>query len=147
MNISEDSKINDIITSHPETIGVFLKYGLACIGCSVSPFETVKQGGLAHGFDEKTIKSLMKEIKEKTKHLTLTLKAAEKLKQFKKGKSLTLTKKTEGDKTYFDLEFEKTEGFTVKEQGFTITINPKIIREVKGIIIDWVEGKGLVFKR
>jgi len=147
VKISTNSKINDIITAHPETISVFLKYGLACIGCNLSPFETVKQGGEAHGFDEKTIKQLLEELKEKTKHLTLTQKAAEKLKEFKKGSSLTLRKKTENNQTFFDLEFEKTEGFKVKDKGFTITIQPEIIGEVKGMMIDWVEGKGLAFKK
>lgn len=147
MEISENSKISDVLTSHPETLSVFLKYGLACIGCSVSGLETVGQGGLAHGFDEKTIKQLVKELKEKSKHVVLTEKAAEKLREFKKGKNLILTKKTDAGKSFFDLEFGKGEGLKVEDKTFTIIIEPKITGEVKGLIIDWVEGKGMVFKR
>jgi hybrid cluster-associated redox disulfide protein len=147
MKISEKSKISDVLTSHPETLGVFLKYGLACIGCSVSGFETVQQGGLAHGFDENTIKQLVEELKEKSKQVVLTEKAAEKLKEFKKGKNLILRKIQDKEKSFFDLEFGKGEGLKVKDKGFIIIIEAKIIGEVKGMTIDWVEGKGLSFKR
>ncbi len=146
MDFSEDSKISDVIASHPETLGVFLKYGLACVGCSLSPFETVRQGAEAHGFDEKAVKSLIKELKERAKHLTLTETAAERLKKFKKGKKLVLKRINENGKSYFDLEFGDGGDFNVEDKGFTISIEPSIIGEVKGMIIDWIEGKGFVFK-
>ncbi len=147
MEISENSKISDVLTSHPETLSVFLKYGFACTGCSISGLETVKQGCLAHGFDEKTINQLVEELKEKSKHVVLTERAAEKLEKFKKGKSFVLRRIQENGKSFFDLEFGKGGGLKVIDKGFTIIIESNIIGEVKGMMIDWIEGKGLVFKR
>ena len=53
--IKRDMTIEEVVKNHPETIPVFLKYGLHCIGCHVANWETVEQGAMTHGisnFDE-----------------------------------------------------------------------------------------------
>jgi hybrid cluster-associated redox disulfide protein len=49
--ITKDMSIGDVVTKYPETVLVFFKHGLHCIGCHVSPFESVEDGCKAHGID------------------------------------------------------------------------------------------------
>ncbi|MBD3366613.1 MAG: DUF1858 domain-containing protein [Candidatus Eisenbacteria bacterium] len=43
--------IGDVVRKHPETVPVFMKHGLHCIGCAVAAFESIAEGAAAHGID------------------------------------------------------------------------------------------------
>lgn len=49
MSITKDNTIEEIVTKHPETMMVFMKHGLHCVGCHVAAFESIEQGAMAHG--------------------------------------------------------------------------------------------------
>jgi hybrid cluster-associated redox disulfide protein len=49
--ISAEMAIGDVISQYPDTIHVFLKHGLGCVGCAVARFENIRQGAMAHGID------------------------------------------------------------------------------------------------
>lgn len=51
MTITKDIKIEDVVTQYPETMMVFMKHGLHCVGCHVSAFESIEDGAMAHGID------------------------------------------------------------------------------------------------
>ncbi len=51
MSITKDNSIEEIVTKYPETMIVFMKHGLHCVGCHVSAFESIEQGAEAHGID------------------------------------------------------------------------------------------------
>lgn len=51
MTISKDIKIEEVVTQYPETMMVFMKHGLHCVGCHVSAFESIEDGAMAHGID------------------------------------------------------------------------------------------------
>ncbi|PWB54787.1 MAG: disulfide oxidoreductase [Candidatus Methanoperedenaceae archaeon] len=51
MTITKDVKIEDVVTQYPETMMVFMKHGLHCVGCHVSAFESIEDGAIAHGID------------------------------------------------------------------------------------------------
>ena len=64
--IKKDMPIGDVVTKHPETIEVFLKHGLHCIGCHVAAYESLEEGAKAHGIDaKKLLEDLNKAIKKK----------------------------------------------------------------------------------
>lgn len=66
--ITKKMKLNEVIQKYPETIEVFFKYGLGCIGCSYASFETIEEGCKAHGIDaDKLVKELNEEIKDEDK--------------------------------------------------------------------------------
>ncbi|MDL5502191.1 MAG: DUF1858 domain-containing protein, partial [Candidatus Methanoperedens sp.] len=46
-----DVKIEDVVTQYPETMMVFMKHGLHCVGCHVSAFESIEDGAIAHGIN------------------------------------------------------------------------------------------------
>ena len=51
MSITKDNTIEEIVTNNPETMMVFMKHGLHCVGCHVAAFESIEQGAMAHGID------------------------------------------------------------------------------------------------
>lgn len=53
--ITKEMSIGDVVKKYPETIPVFFQYGLHCIGCHVSPYESVEEGCKTHGIDVDTL--------------------------------------------------------------------------------------------
>ncbi|MFC1742224.1 DUF1858 domain-containing protein [Nanoarchaeota archaeon] len=63
--ISKDMPIGKIVMEHPETVDVFGKYGMHCIGCAAAHFENLEQGCAAHGIDaDKLVKDLNAAVKK-----------------------------------------------------------------------------------
>jgi len=66
MKITKDMALGEVIGKHPETIEIFLKYGLHCIGCGMAAMESIDDGAKAHGINvEDLIKDLNKALKNK----------------------------------------------------------------------------------
>ncbi len=51
MTVTKDMRIEEIVAEHPETVRIFFKHGLMCIGCAAAQFESLAQGAMAHGID------------------------------------------------------------------------------------------------
>ena len=51
IEIDPDSVVADILSDWPETIPVFLKRHLNCVGCDMSPFDTVADVARIYKFD------------------------------------------------------------------------------------------------
>jgi hybrid cluster-associated redox disulfide protein len=47
--------INEVVRKHPETISIFEKFGLGCVGCEAALFENIEQGAEVHGIDVETL--------------------------------------------------------------------------------------------
>ena len=66
MRITKKMSFSEVISKYPETTGVFLRYGMHCVGCIAASFETIEQGAKAHGIDpDKLVKDLNAAIKKK----------------------------------------------------------------------------------
>ena len=64
--ITEDMNIKEVIDKYPETVSIFAKYNMGCIGCIAASFEKVKDIDVVHGIDVKTfVKDLNTAINEK----------------------------------------------------------------------------------
>jgi hybrid cluster-associated redox disulfide protein len=64
--ITEKSTIMEVVQKNPETIEVFMKHGLHCIGCTAAQFESIEEGCQAHGIDaEKLVADLNKAVSKK----------------------------------------------------------------------------------
>ena len=59
--ITMDMAIGEVINKHPNTIQVFMRHGLGCVGCAVAQFEDIRQGAMAHGID---IDLLMRDLND-----------------------------------------------------------------------------------
>jgi hybrid cluster-associated redox disulfide protein len=51
MTITKDTTIEDVVSQYPETMMVFMRHGLHCVGCHVSAFESIEDGASAHGIN------------------------------------------------------------------------------------------------
>ena len=43
--------ILEIVQNYPESLEVFQKYGMGCIGCAAARFENLEAGAKVHGID------------------------------------------------------------------------------------------------
>jgi len=59
--ITKDMSIIDIVQTCPDSIQVFQKYGLGCIGCAAARFENLEAGAKVHGID---VDAMVKELNE-----------------------------------------------------------------------------------
>ena len=62
MTITKDMTIEQVIRLEPKTIGVFLKYGMHCIGCHAATWETISETAYTHGIEN--IDDMVKELNE-----------------------------------------------------------------------------------
>ena len=46
------SNVQDVLVDWPQTVPVFLKHRMLCVGCYVGPFHTIKDACLEHDIDE-----------------------------------------------------------------------------------------------
>lgn len=51
MKITKEMSIADIVETYPQTVEVFMRYGLGCLGCAVARMENLEQGATMHGID------------------------------------------------------------------------------------------------
>jgi hybrid cluster-associated redox disulfide protein len=49
--ITADMPIIEVVQKYPNTISVFMRHGLGCIGCALARFENIREGARAHGID------------------------------------------------------------------------------------------------
>src|SRR5579859_6946261 len=66
--ITKDMTIEDIFTEFPhksqKLAAAMSAAGLHCVGCSASTWETIEMGMQGHGFDEKAIDGLLKQLNQ-----------------------------------------------------------------------------------
>jgi hybrid cluster-associated redox disulfide protein len=63
--ITEDMNIREVIDKYPETVSIFAKYNMGCIGCIAASFESLKDIAAVHGTDVKAfVKDLNDAIEE-----------------------------------------------------------------------------------
>ena len=61
-NITKDMGIMEIVQNHPETVEVFQKFGMGCIGCAAAHFENLEAGAKVHGIDIEAMVDAMNEL-------------------------------------------------------------------------------------
>jgi len=60
--ISKEMTFAEVINKFPQAAPVMMDFGLHCIGCHVSAFETIEQGAMAHGLDEKQLGEMLEKM-------------------------------------------------------------------------------------
>ena len=64
MNITKQTPIKVLIENRPETAEILMAYGLQCINCHFSEFDTLEDGAKIHGLSEEDIKMIIKDVKK-----------------------------------------------------------------------------------
>lgn len=62
--IGKDFNLAELVYKYPETEEILLDYGLHCIGCIASSFDTVEAGAKAHGMPDEEIQEMMERVNE-----------------------------------------------------------------------------------
>ena len=63
--VTKNMGIIEIVQNHPESLEVFAKYGLGCIGCAAARFENLEAGAKVHGVDPEQMVAEINELIEK----------------------------------------------------------------------------------
>ncbi len=87
-SISPDMRVSDIAAILPECESLLREYGLTCFSCSMSVYETLREGCASHGFSDADVDQLTVELNEmladrpaRAQTLTVTSAAANALKE------------------------------------------------------------------
>ncbi|GBF22619.1 hypothetical protein tpqmel_0023 [Candidatus Gastranaerophilus sp. (ex Termes propinquus)] len=59
--VTKEMSIIDVVQQFPESLSVFQKYGMGCVGCAAARFENLEAGAKVHGVDPEV---LVREINE-----------------------------------------------------------------------------------
>ena len=63
--IDKKMSIEEVVNKYPETIAVFERYGLGCVGCQAALFENIQEGADIHGIEvDALINSLNSSIRK-----------------------------------------------------------------------------------
>lgn len=66
--ITKEQNIGELVAQYPETAEVMLDYGLHCVGCFASSFDTIEMGAQIHGMDIEEIEEMVERINEVINH-------------------------------------------------------------------------------
>jgi hybrid cluster-associated redox disulfide protein len=51
MRITKDMTIEEVVQQFPETVQVFSRHGVGCLGCSAAQYDNIERGAAVHGLD------------------------------------------------------------------------------------------------
>ena len=60
--ITEKTKLSEVLNKNPKAAEIFFEAGLHCIGCPAVSQETIEQGCKAHGMNKKEINEIIKKL-------------------------------------------------------------------------------------
>ncbi len=170
--ITKDTTIGEIVEKYPQVVETLMSYGVHCVGCHVSPFESLEMGFKGHGIDDGVIEDAVKKLNEMIENTPLvqesdskeassentkiivTKKAAEKIKELiiqEKKKGLRISVVPGGCSGYqYGMELDdkvEADDITIEEQGIKIFVDKASMRKLNGSHVDYIESlQGAGFK-
>jgi hybrid cluster-associated redox disulfide protein len=60
--VTKESNLGEVAWQYPEAAGIMMEYGLHCVGCYASQFDSVEQGSMVHGMDESEMDEMIGRI-------------------------------------------------------------------------------------
>ena len=168
--ITKDTTIGEIVEKYPQVVETLMSFGVHCVGCHVSPFESLEMGFKGHGLDDATIEEAVKKLNEeienspkqeeskeidiKNPKINVTENAAKKIKALIKQEKKTglrisvLPGGCSGYQYGMELDDNSTENDIVVEQrGIKIFIDKESIKKLNGSNVDYIDSlQGAGFK-
>ena len=62
--ITKDMNLGEVVFKYPEAAEVLTDYGLSCVGCFASSFDTIEQGAKIHQLDDEELNEMIERINE-----------------------------------------------------------------------------------
>jgi hybrid cluster-associated redox disulfide protein len=66
--ITKNSNLGEIVYKYPEAAEILLDYGLHCVGCFASSFDTIEEGAKIHQFSDDEVEEMVTRINEAVNH-------------------------------------------------------------------------------
>jgi len=60
--ITKDKSILEIVAEYPEVVPILMGYGLHCVGCHFSQFDTLENGARIHGMSKEDFNMMLKDV-------------------------------------------------------------------------------------
>jgi len=60
--IDRTMTFEEILKIAPEAAYILMRYGLHCIGCHISAYESLEEGAKAHGLSDESIDKMVEEV-------------------------------------------------------------------------------------
>ena len=60
--ITKDTTIGDIVDKYPQVVETLMELGVHCVGCHVSPFESLEMGFKGHGMTDDDVENAVKKL-------------------------------------------------------------------------------------
>jgi hybrid cluster-associated redox disulfide protein len=60
--VNKEMLIGEAVNKYPEIVEIMFKHGMHCIGCGMTAYESIEQGCMGHGLDEKDVDEMVKEM-------------------------------------------------------------------------------------
>jgi hybrid cluster-associated redox disulfide protein len=64
ITITKDMNLGEVVFKYPEAAEVLTDYGLSCVGCFASSFDTIEQGAKIHQLDDEELDEMIERINE-----------------------------------------------------------------------------------
>lgn len=64
IKITKNSNLAEVVYKYPKSAEVLMDYGLHCVGCFASAYDTIEAGAKVHGLSDKEIGEMMKRVNE-----------------------------------------------------------------------------------
>ena len=159
--ITKSTTIGDIVQHYPEAVEPLMAAGVHCVGCHVSPYETLEQGLKGHGMSDDAVIAIITKLNQAIQKkstagesLSITDAAAAKIRQLaKEKKALGLrVQVTPGGCSGYQYEFimENSPGKedkVIQAQGVKLFVNPKTLSLIAGSEVDYLDAlQGAGFK-
>jgi len=64
IKITKDANLGEVLFKYPQTAEVFLDYGMHCVGCIASSFDTIEEGAKIHQIKDQDIDEMMERVNE-----------------------------------------------------------------------------------
>ena len=170
--VTKETTIGEIVEKHPEVVETLMSFGVHCVGCHVSPFESLEDGFKGHGMTEEDVNEAVMQLNNvinKSDHkktnkeekfdfnkatLNLTDKAAKKLKELlkqekKQGLRISVMPGgCSGHQYGMELEDKSTEeDIVINQKGVKIFVDKASIVMLHGANVDFMDSlQGAGFK-
>jgi len=170
--ITKETTIGEIVEKYPQAVETLMSFGVHCVGCHVSPFESLEMGFKGHGMDDATIGEAVRKLnevieqspmQEEQKHeevtaenskISVSSKAAQKVKELitrEKKKALRISVVPGGCSGYqYGMELDdnaQSNDIVIKEKGIQIFVDKTSMRKLNGSNVDYIESlQGAGFK-
>lgn len=66
--ITKDMNLAEIVFRYPIAGEILLDYGLHCVGCIASSFDTIEMGAQVHGMSKEEVEEMVDRINEAIEH-------------------------------------------------------------------------------